>query len=100
MNDHKRALEAQHQKMTKLCGESSCLVCGDSPCEPCHIRHRGMGGANSGWDIEDIVPLCRQCHNVFDARNGASKGQVERTRVVRYIVTARAREWQLANGRY
>ena len=87
-----------HQKATALARDSVCLVCGTTPCEPCHIKHRGMGGKNAGWEAEEWVPLCRKCHDKFDARNGASLGCQEQTRIVRYIVSVRSREWKLLNS--
>ena len=86
-----------HQKATLLARESTCLVCGTTPSEPCHIVHRGLGGAKAGWDIEEWIPLCRVCHNLIDARNGVSAGEQEKTRIARYVVSVRARAWQLSH---
>lgn len=80
-----------------LCRDEECLVCGSTPCEPCHWpTHRGMGGGNAGWDVEEIVPLCRKCHDKLDGRNGASKKASEESRVTRYIVSVKAHAWQVA----
>lgn len=92
----KKSEAAKHKAMTALCKEEKCLVCGTSPCEPCHIKHRGMGGANSGWEVEDIWPGCRRCHDQYDKRNGASKAATEKTRIAHYIVHAKAPDWQRA----
>lgn len=89
-------MPSDHRKMTLLCRDEECLVCGSVPCEPCHLKHRGMGGANAGWRLEEIVPLCRGCHDKFDARNGASEHATEQTRIVRYVVSVKSRAWHLA----
>jgi len=86
-----------HSQATALARESKCLVCGTTPCEPCHLHHRGMGGAKAGWSVEEIVPLCRKHHDELDGRNGASFSAQEMSRITRYIVSVRARDWQFAH---
>jgi hypothetical protein len=89
-----------HKQATALAAESKCLVCGTSPCSPCHWpRHRGSGGRfDNEWDVEHWVPLCKKHHDELDARNGVSPAQSEQTRITRYIVKAKARDWQRANS--
>jgi hypothetical protein len=53
-----------------------------------------MGGAKAGWEVNEWVPLCRKCHDKFDARNGVSAGCQEQTRIARYIVSVRGPSWQ------
>lgn len=36
-----------------------CLVCGVSPCDPCHVKSRGAGGGDEWWNI---FPACRRHH--------------------------------------
>ena len=94
MNTAKRDRDKAHREATALAAESKCLCCGTTPCEPCHLKHRGMGGGNAGWEIEEWWPGCRVCHDKFDARNGVSLHCQEQTRIARYIVSVRARDWQ------
>jgi hypothetical protein len=62
-----------HKEATAAAAEMECLLCGDSPCEPCHYpTHRGMGGAKAGWDEDEWVPMCRFHHDALDKRNGVS----------------------------
>jgi hypothetical protein len=98
VNSRQKAQTPDHKRLTELCKGQKCLVCGTSPCEPCHLVHRGMGGGKAGWSIEEIVPLCRKHHDELDARNGVSPAQSEQTRITRYIVKAKARDWQRANS--
>jgi hypothetical protein len=86
-----------HKEATALAAESHCLVCHATPCEPCHTTHRGMGGAKAGWEAHEWVPLCRKHHNELDARNGVSARCTEQTRITRYIVNVKARDWQRAH---
>lgn len=36
-----------------------CVACGKTPTDRCHIRSKGAGGT---WDADNIMPLCRACH--------------------------------------
>ena len=86
----------QHQDMTKLCAMERCISCrNDGPCLPAHWpTHRGMGGAKAGWTTEDIVPLCFECHECLDHRNGASGHECLRSDIVTAQVTLHAEEWR------
>ena len=95
MNSGKEEKDKQHKRATRIASEERCLACSkDPPSEPCHIIHRGMGGGKAGWDTSEWCPLCRKCHDRFDARNGASAHAQEDTRITRYIVATRFRDWQ------
>lgn len=37
----------------------SCLICGHSETDDCHIKTKGSGGSNEPWNI---MPLCRTHH--------------------------------------
>lgn len=39
------------------------------PVDPCHLRHRGMGGNPTGdrTTIETVIALCRVCHGLYDS---------------------------------
>ena len=39
--------------------EQFCLVCGDTPCDPDHVKTRGAGGGDT---IDNVMPLCRRHH--------------------------------------
>jgi hypothetical protein len=36
-------------------------------------RHRGMGGGKAGWDRNEWIPLCADCHDLCDRRAGVSE---------------------------
>ena len=54
-----RIRDAKHLQRIR---EMECLGCGDTPCDPAHIRawHEGGMGLKPGDDL--VVPLCRACH--------------------------------------
>ena len=96
MNSGKADKDKQHKQATRLASEQRCLACHkDAPSEPCHIIHCGMGGGKAGWDPSEWVPLCRKCHDKFDARNGTSLTAAQDTNITRYIITTRFRDWLL-----
>ena len=37
-----------------------CLICGTSPCDPCHIKTYGSGGLD---DESNLLNLCRKHHS-------------------------------------
>lgn len=41
----------------------NCVACDKFGCDNAHVRSRGVGG---GWK-NNIVPLCRKCHNELHA---------------------------------
>lgn len=46
--------------------QGPCRVCGaPPPNDPAHIIGRGQGGPDSEWNV---LPLCREHHSQFDAR--------------------------------
>jgi 5-methylcytosine-specific restriction endonuclease McrA len=47
-----------------------CRVCGQPGTDAAHLRHRGMGGNPAGdrTTLENLVCLCRQCHNKFGGK--------------------------------
>ena len=73
MNSKKKEREKQHKKASKWASEQHCAVCGhEPPSEPCHFVHRGMGGGKAGWDLSEVWPGCRHCHDLADGRMGVS----------------------------
>lgn len=46
--------------------EGRCRACGDPYPEAAHLWPRSMGG---GQDADLILPLCRACHELFDAHH-------------------------------
>lgn len=44
------------------CDWVGCLVCGASANDIHHIEPKGMGGRKSADKIENLIPLCRRCH--------------------------------------
>jgi len=94
MNSRKRQQEALHHIATKLAFESACLLCGTSPCMPCHWpRHRGLGGGHAGWERHEWVPLCGPCHSLVDHRTGVSKAiEAQRRLAIDTLIRVTARE--------
>jgi len=48
------------------CGEQDvilCEVCGNQATDIHHIEDRGMGGSKTKDYIENLIGLCRECHN-------------------------------------
>lgn len=39
--------------------DQSCVACGRTPVDPCHIKSRGAGGHD---DPENVLPMCRMHH--------------------------------------
>ena len=42
-----------------------CWVCGRVASDIHHIECRGMGGSKSKDNIENLIPLCRKCHDTY-----------------------------------
>ena len=42
-----------------------CEVCGATAQDIHHIEARGMGGSKEADTIENLMALCRKCHNEF-----------------------------------
>lgn len=77
-----------------MAGESDCLGCCTTPCEPAHFpTHRGMGGAKAGWEPWEWVPLCRKCHDALDRRNGVSERCQLDTHFVVEMIGMRRAAW-------
>lgn len=84
-----------HSEATRIARQSSCLVCGDVPCEPCHYpTHRGMGGAKAGWEPTEWVALCRRHHDCLDGRNGVSASCREDSYVTKVLIDERLWQWK------
>jgi len=78
-----------HRTASRIAFESDCLVCGATPCEPCHYpTHRGMGGAKAGWTNAEWVPLCRYHHDLVDGRLGVSPFIEEQRRLAKETIDA------------
>ena len=94
MNSKKRQQERDHHIASKLAFESECLLCGTSPCSPCHWPvHRGIGGAKAGWERHEWVPLCGPCHSLIDRRAGVSKHiEAQRRLAIDTLIRVTARE--------
>jgi hypothetical protein len=80
VNSKKAERDRLHRIASHEARQMSCLICGRSPCEPCHWpRHRGLGSAHAGWSRSEWVGLCRRCHDTVDGRLGVS-GPIEARR--------------------
>ena len=42
-----------------------CEICGAKAVDIHHIESRGMGGSKDADTIENLMALCRKCHNAF-----------------------------------
>jgi len=90
----RRKVDPLHREATKLAAESDCLLCGHPGCVPAHWpRHRGMGGANAGWERTEWVPLCREHHDLVDGRLGVSDAVEVRRGMALLSLERRAAEW-------
>ncbi len=54
-----------------LIREQDCMVCGDSPCDPAHIRTGHTGGTSRKPDDNLVLPLCHTHHMAQEANIGA-----------------------------
>ena len=43
----------------------ACEVCGATAVDIHHIESRGMGGSKTADTIDNLMALCRACHNAF-----------------------------------
>jgi hypothetical protein len=62
-----------HAQASELAAALPCLLChSEAGSVPAHFpHHRGMGGRRVGWwNPDKWVPLCRECHDLIDARLG------------------------------
>jgi len=90
----RRKVDPAHRAATLLVAASDCLLCEHPGCVPAHYpRHRGMGGAGAGWERTEWVPLCAQCHDILDARNGASMAYCQDTETARDRLRELAPAW-------
>jgi 5-methylcytosine-specific restriction endonuclease McrA len=42
-----------------------CEICGAKAVDIHHIEARGMGGSKQADTIENLMAVCRQCHNTY-----------------------------------
>lgn len=47
-----------------------CEVCGSKMVDIHHIESRGMGGSKEKDTIDNLMGLCRNCHNKFGDKKG------------------------------
>lgn len=47
------------------CREALCLMCGASPCDPCHVIDRSITTVGQDHPLA-TVPACRACHREYD----------------------------------
>ena len=57
--------------------------------DPAHIHGSGMGGRISTYSIENMVGLCRGCHDTFDGRDLAGRQHMLRELMGEYVKTMR-----------
>ena len=90
----RRKVDPAHRAATLIAAASDCLLCERLGCVPAHWpRHRGLGGGHAGWDLREWVPLCGQCHDIADARNGVSKARCQDTATARDRLRELAPAW-------
>lgn len=96
MNSRRRELDRDHRAATAFAASRPCLACGlPAPSLPAHWpTHRGMGGGKAGWGPDEWVPLCFDCHEALDKRNGVSGAARARSEHVGGVVAARAPLWR------
>ncbi len=54
-----------------------------------HIDGSGMGGRISTYSIENMVGLCRTCHDTFDGRDLQGRQRMLRDLLAEYVKTER-----------
>lgn len=42
-----------------------CEVCSGVACDIHHIQRRGMGGSKKADRVENLIALCRKCHELY-----------------------------------
>ena len=52
----------------KIADELKCEVCFNPATDIHHIQRRGMGGSKTADRIENLMALCRECHNRYGDR--------------------------------
>ena len=93
----RRKVDPLHRAATLLAAESDCLLCEYPGCVPAHWpTHRGIGGANAGWERTEWLPLCTPCHDLIDRRLGVSVAVEERRIVALLRLEDKAAEWWAA----
>ncbi len=57
--------------------------------DPAHIDASGMGGRPSTYSIENMVGLCRSCHDTFDGRDLQGRQAMLRSLLAAHVKTSR-----------
>ena len=57
-----------NKEYIKYIKSQPCCVCGQSPVDPDHLNHRGMGGGDTTEQDFSCVPLCRIHHTERHAK--------------------------------
>jgi 5-methylcytosine-specific restriction endonuclease McrA len=58
-----------------------CEICGAKAVDIHHIEARGMGGSKQADTIENLMAVCRQCHNTY----GDLKNYKEMLKEIHYL---------------
>ncbi len=58
-----------------------CEICGAKAVDIHHIESRGMGGSKDADTIENLMAVCRQCHNTY----GDLKNYKEMLKEIHYL---------------
>ena len=58
-----------------------CEICGAKAVDIHHIEARGMGGSKQADTIENLMAVCRQCHNTY----GDLKDYKEMLKEIHYL---------------
>jgi 5-methylcytosine-specific restriction endonuclease McrA len=58
-----------------------CEICGAKAVDIHHIEARGMGGSKGADTIENLMAVCRQCHNTY----GDLKNYKEMLKEIHYL---------------
>ena len=58
-----------------------CEICGAKAVDIHHIEARGMGGSKEADTIENLMAVCRQCHNTY----GDLKNYKEMLKEIHYL---------------
>lgn len=80
-------------KLLDAIKEEPCCWCGNRPADPHHIFTKGMGGGAQLDIQENVVPLCRTCHDDYHAARKGKRGRLLKIDLIA-IAAARCRTTQ------
>jgi 5-methylcytosine-specific restriction endonuclease McrA len=65
---HYRGVPMKIRKQVWSRADGMCEKCGRPAVDLAHIEHRKMGGSRLLDTADNLLALCRECHNLMDGR--------------------------------